>query len=98
MNEVYKVIAAKATRIAADEFEAKIGKGANLHSSDIGAIRDRIFAELILKETVNVVCNVRMNAIADFEIGDRKELNRFLLDTSSVAMIHAVDKHFGIEE
>lgn len=56
------------------------------------------FAELLIDETVNVVCNVRVSAIADFEINDRKELNKFLVSTSSVAMIDAVDKHFGVEK
>ena len=55
------------------------------------------FAELIINETLSVACDTRTNAVAEFEIGNRKDLYKFLVGSSSAAMVEAVKKHFEVK-
>jgi len=62
------------------------------------AIYHRKFAELIINECKTAVANVRISAIQDFEISGRKDLDKFIVDTSAVALLDAIDKHFGVTD
>jgi hypothetical protein len=55
------------------------------------------FAKLVVAKTLDTVCNARVDAIANFEISGRQDLNKFLVATSSVAMVSAVNECFGID-
>ena len=56
------------------------------------------FALLIIQETLGVVCNVRMNARAAFEVSNRTDLDKFIGEGSTACMIDAVNDYFGIKQ
>ena len=55
------------------------------------------FAQLIILETLGVVCEVRTTARAEFEISNRTDLDKFIANGSSANMVNAVNEHFGIK-
>lgn len=55
------------------------------------------FAQLIILETLGVVCDVRTTARAEFEISNRTDLDKFIVNGSSARMVNAVNEHFGIK-